>query len=85
MGPRTLNRWFDVGRNTHIRDDGECVIGSSESITLVVLLVDVAVNALLTGLFLVPLMRYTILCPQVRQVAVRNFTYAQSFPSSDRS
>jgi hypothetical protein len=64
---------FIYSRDTHIRDDGECVIGSGNSVTLIILLVDVGLNVLLTSLFLVPLMRVTHFSPQVRKVAVRNF------------
>jgi hypothetical protein len=54
------------------------MIGTQNSVTLTVLLVDLAVNALLTSLFLVPLMRRSKLSPQVREVAVRNLMYVQA-------
>jgi hypothetical protein len=73
IGFLSLLALFIYSRETHIRDDGECVIGSGNSVTLIILLVDIGVNVLLTSLFLVPLMRVTLFSPQVRKVAVRNF------------
>jgi hypothetical protein len=54
------------------------MIGTRNSVTITVLFVDLAVNALLTGLFLVPLVRRSKLTPQVREVAVRNLMYASN-------
>lgn len=52
------------------------MIGTRNSVTMTVLFVDLAVNALLTSLFLVPLVRRSKLTPQVREVAVRNLIAA---------
>ncbi|KAG8786645.1 hypothetical protein FRC15_010985 [Serendipita sp. 397] len=60
-----------IGRIAYIREDRQCVIGLQRGSSLTMLIIDLLVNVLLTGLFLWPLWSSNMLSPNLRRVATR--------------
>ncbi|KAG8814859.1 hypothetical protein FRC17_000942 [Serendipita sp. 399] len=60
-----------IGRIAYIRKDNQCVIGLQRGSSLTMLIIDLLVNVLLTGMFLWPLWSSSMLSPNLRRVASR--------------
>ncbi|KAG8814860.1 hypothetical protein FRC17_000943, partial [Serendipita sp. 399] len=60
-----------IGRIAYIREDRQCVIGLQRGSSLTMLLIDLVVNVLLTGMFVWPLWNSHMLSPNLRRVASR--------------
>jgi hypothetical protein len=63
------------GRVAYIREDRQCVIGLHKAASMTTVFVDLAVNILLTSLFLWPLWQSKFLSVNIRRVASRTLVY----------